>query len=76
MFECREHRKLYDKIESFLEHLEREHKDVFQKLLSWLAKNGYNKVEPPAITINIYGAGNPRETGEAVIDALRRSGVI
>ena len=47
MFECREHRKLYDKIESFLEHLEREHKDVFQKLLSWLAKNGYNEVEPP-----------------------------
>ena len=29
-----------------------------------------------AITINIYGAGSPRATGDAVIDALRRSGVI
>ena len=47
MFECREYQKLYDKIESFLEHLEREHKDVFQKLLSRLAKNGHNEVEPP-----------------------------
>ena len=29
-----------------------------------------------AITINIYGAGSPRATGDAVIDALRRAGVI
>jgi len=29
-----------------------------------------------SITINIYGAGSPRETGDAVIDALRRRGII
>jgi len=31
---------------------------------------------PSALTINIYGAGSPRETGDAVVDALRRAGVI
>lgn len=29
-----------------------------------------------SITVNVYGAGSPRETGDAVVDALRRSGVI
>jgi hypothetical protein len=29
-----------------------------------------------AVTINIYGAGSPRETGDAVVDALRRAGVV
>jgi hypothetical protein len=28
------------------------------------------------ITINVYGAGSPRETGDAVVDALRRAGVV
>jgi len=28
------------------------------------------------ITINIYGGGSPRETGDAVVDALRRAGVV
>jgi len=28
------------------------------------------------VTINIYGAGSPRETGDAVVDALRRAGAI
>ena len=65
MFECREHRKLYDKIESFLEHLEREHKDVFQKLLSWLAKNGYNEVKPPD--------GKEPFTEQAVQEKLEKS---
>jgi hypothetical protein len=27
-----------------------------------------------AITVNVYGAGSPRETGDAVVEAIRRSG--
>lgn len=29
-----------------------------------------------AITINVYGTSSPRETSDAIIDALRRSGVV
>jgi len=32
--------------------------------------------EGASINITIYGAGSPRETGDAVVDALRRAGVV